>query len=369
MNEEYSDGLPAQTQEDLAGEARTRSSTEVPSGAPPADATLAPRPAQGFWRNSWGAVRTPWRLAIWIGLAFIATVVAASLQRSLNLHNGESEATTGAAFLILVAFIILASLIPIKVFDRAPGSGMARLGLAIDRYTARDWALGFAVGGGLIVALWLIEGAIDALTFGPDVVFDGVALLAAAMMFFFAALFEELIFRGYPLRVLAEATGRWPAIALTSLAFGWAHNGNPEASLLSFTNTTLAGVLLALAWWRTESLWLPTVLHWAWNLMMGPVLGLPVSGLPFPARLLDSDLTARGLELSLWTGGEYGPEGGLLLTMLVIPACILLARTGLSGRGRNVEVARLQQQAGGGAQLAPGRSAEPTPTPPLDTMR
>ena len=318
---------------------------EHPSEGLPESLPEAGRPAWSpAWRTGDGRVRTAWRLAIWFALTYGALVATSAISYLVGLNVDMDDWPAAIYFILLCAFTVLATLIPLKYLDRAPGLGLERLGVTIGPGTFRDVVVGTATGGGIILGLWVIEGFFGWIGLGVQLDFDLFALVASATMFLFAAFFEEVIFRGYPLRVLSEAVGQWPAILMTSIAFGAAHNGNPEATLLSFTNTSIAGVLLALAWWRTGSLWLPTILHWVWNLMMGPILGLPVSGQNFPGRVFNSELTALGLQWSSWTGGEYGPEGGILLTILLVPLCGWLLTTHRTGAGRTVTTEGLRAE-------------------------
>ena len=60
------------------------------------------------------------------------------------------------------------------------------------------------------------------------------------------------------------------------------------------------------------NLWLPVAAHFTWNLVLGPVLGLTVSGssqLGLGWRML----SVEGPPLI--TGGDFGPEGGLMVTL------------------------------------------------------
>src|SRR5689334_5740690 len=68
----------------------------------------------------------------------------------------------------------------------------------------------------------------------------GLLLIAAAT--------EELVFRGFPLQILAEGMGQWPAVIMMSGLFGATHLNNPDASLRSAGNTAIAGILLSLAY-------------------------------------------------------------------------------------------------------------------------
>ena len=85
---------------------------------------------------------------------------------------------------------------------------------------------------------------------------------------------------------------------------------------LAIAGLLLAGLYLATAYVVTRSLWLPIFLHTAWNVLEGPVFGLPVSGARPPAAVFD---TAERLGApALWTGGAFGPEASLLLCIVLL---------------------------------------------------
>ena len=102
---------------------------------------------------------------------------------------------------------------------------------------------------------------------------------------------------------------------LTSVPFGLAHLDNPNViPAVTFTNTAIAGVWLAVAYLRTRSLWLPLGVHWAWNWALGWFFGLPISGLNLVSHpLLKAEDGPRWL-----TGGSYGIEGGVACTIALI---------------------------------------------------
>jgi membrane protease YdiL (CAAX protease family) len=97
--------------------------------------------------------------------------------------------------------------------------------------------------------------------------------------------------------------------------FALLHWQNPGATVVSTANTALAGVWLAVAYLRTRSLWFPLGIHWSWNLVQGPVLGLAVSGQNFSSHTL---LHATDLGPAWLTGGRYGIEGGVACTIALL---------------------------------------------------
>jgi hypothetical protein len=131
---------------------------------------------------------------------------------------------------------------------------------------------------------------------------------------------EEVAFRGYPFQRLIEAIGPVAAAIVLSLLFGAVHFLNPHASVLGFLNTALIGLLLAFAYLRTRTLWMSIAIHFFWNLTLGLVFGLPVSGLT-----LFSVVTRARAVGPLWlTGGSYGIEASAETTIVVVLALMVV---------------------------------------------
>jgi membrane protease YdiL (CAAX protease family) len=145
------------------------------------------------------------------------------------------------------------------------------------------------------------------------------ALLA---FFLLSATFEELIFRGYAWQRLEDSFGALSATLISSLLFGLAHAANPRATPLSIINTTLAGVLMCVARWRSRALWMPLGLHFGWNVFLGAVFLYPVSGY----RLSGGAGAAAGATPNWLTGGDYGLEGSVVLTGAVCAAIFAVGR-------------------------------------------
>lgn len=203
-------------------------------------------------------------------------------------------------------------------------------------------ALGFApipeawreTGGGLLVGGTLIAGAAALLfltrtaVFVPDAGTAGqyIGLLAGTLLFFaLAAAVEELIFRGYPFQVLLERFGAVAALLVTSALFALAHAPNPNVSMLGLVNIGLAGVLLGLAYLRTRSLWFATAVHTGWNWMMAGLLDFPVSGLEAGMNTPLYSAVSEGP--GWWTGGNFGPEGGIAASLVLCGGIWWILRT------------------------------------------
>jgi membrane protease YdiL (CAAX protease family) len=209
-----------------------------------------------------------------------------------------------------------------RVIDLRP---FADLGLRLDRAWWSDFACGLALGALLMTAVFFAALAAGWIECRAEPVRSAefralpLALLMLSISYVAVGLGEEVFFRGYQLRNLAEGLNcRWipPRIALwlsallTSALFAAAHSHRETASLLSWINTILGGILLAIMVIYTGRLALPIGFHITWNLFQGGVYGFSVSGDEYHVALLNT----QSIGPTLWTGGAHGPEGGLLGT-------------------------------------------------------
>ena len=228
---------------------------------------------------------------------------------ALSLLAG-TPAALGASYYLMVRI------------ERTPllGLGLTSLPQSL-RSFGRGTVIGFLLIGATVLAMWAIGWLSWRSTGGsPDrwlcTAFAILPLLAVA------AWLEELLFRGYPFQVLTERFGPAVAIVVTSLIFGAMHGANPSVTALALANITLAGALLAIAFWRSRDLWLATGLHFGWNAVMA-FADLSVSGLPMEVPVIDAVLTGP----TLATGGGFGPEGGLAVTVASLAGILWAART------------------------------------------
>ncbi len=106
-----------------------------------------------------------------------------------------------------------------------------------------------------------------------------------------------------------------------AVLFAAAHTGNLHASWLPIFNTFLWGVVLGYAYVRSGDLWLPIGLHFGWNLAL-PLLGAPLSGFAMPVTGFTLTWSVPGLV----SGGSYGPEGGVVTTVMAILLFVWLVK-------------------------------------------
>jgi membrane protease YdiL (CAAX protease family) len=185
----------------------------------------------------------------------------------------------------------------------------------------REAAIGAALGGGQIlfdIGVLTLLGAYHVVAVG-----DATPALVGLLVMIGIGAIEEGALRGVMLPQVERLLGPWWALLLTSLLFGLAHLGNPNASALAAVGIALeAGFALGGLYLLTRRLWAPVAMHAAWNWVCGPVLGVPLSG-TVPPSWLHADLTGP----ELLTGGGFGPEASVveMIAGAAVAAAILWA--------------------------------------------
>lgn len=302
--------------------------------APPthADPAASPRGEASARRGAVDAVlfgpyglRAGWRIGMFCLLFITLFQLLFPLARTL-LSAGGAGSTAGllTSAVVVLGASMLAGWVMLAVVDRRP---VGALGFAADPAAGRDSAVGFGAGAamlGLAVVL-LAMASMARWVADTGSGWEYVAALARSLAFFaVAAAAEEALFRGYPFQALVQGIGAWPAILASSALFAWGHANNPEVTAVALANIFIAGVMLAVAYLKTRSLWFATAVHLGWNWTMQSLLGFPVSGLKeFDTPLYD----VRELGPDILTGGSFGPEAGLVATLTIVAGTVWIWRT------------------------------------------
>lgn len=189
----------------------------------------------------------------------------------------------------------------------------------------KDWfnfyGLGVSVAAILMVVIYLVNFALGGLKSQLNGDFSWIHFLLALGGFMLQGMSEEVMLRGYLMNNLAVKWGVPAAILLNSGLFSLLHFANPNVTILSFTNIFLAGIFFSLLFYVTDNMWLTGAAHSFWNFIMGIVLGVEVSGLTLPTSVWVTQIQAGK---DLYTGGKFGFEGGLVVTIVMVIACALL---------------------------------------------
>jgi membrane protease YdiL (CAAX protease family) len=296
-----------------------------------------------FLDRSTGRLRALWRLAIqyWAYWELVQLSLALLVATWLSAgSDGQTSVVPLSSALPLVSGVVnlLAAILTVwlagRLLDRRPFSAF---GFHLGAGWWLDLLFGMVLGARLITILFLVElglgwvrvtGTFETYrTNAPFVIY----MLLPVATFLCVGISEETVFRGYQLKNAAEGLNH-PALGprgaillawvLSSVFFAVLHADNPNATPISTLNIVLAGLMLGFGYVLSGELAIPIGLHITWNFFQGAVYGFPVSGFgAFGPTLLTTE--QGGPEL--WTGGSFGPEGGLLVPGIMLLGMSLVA--------------------------------------------
>ncbi len=182
---------------------------------------------------------------------------------------GERAEINGAMFQAVITFWIMVLLMAVGFLVYRGQNPVTLFGLRPENWR-RCLGVGLAGIAGVFPAVLLMEkllserfpeaGGDRTVEFLQTTATSGDWLAVVLMAAVVAPLAEEIFFRGYLYGVLRRYGGRWSAIGVTALLFAAIH-GNATG----FVPLALLGVVFALAYELTGSLWTNILMHAVFN--------------------------------------------------------------------------------------------------------
>jgi len=276
-----------------------------------------------FWNPTEHRLRALWRLVLQVFILILSIELPVSILRLIfhGIPGKQYQILDTLTLPVLTLVGIFFSLwLAGLLLDRRP---FDNFGFHFSHKWWMDFVFGLALGAGLMLSIFLVELAAGWVTITAT--FQGgtaglpfiPAFCISLVLFLCVGLYEEMWFRGYFLRNLAEGfnlriigprTALLLAYLVSSIIFGLLHAGNPNASMLSTFLLLFAGLFLGLGFILTGELAIPIGFHITWNLFEGNVFGFNVSGTTPPGTFIQINQSGP----TLWTGGAFGPEAGLI---------------------------------------------------------
>ena len=179
---------------------------------------------------------------------------------------------------------------------------------------------GYAIGTAMLLLCALILWLMGDLDFAFVENIPVFYVLAFFVGFVIQGMSEEVLLRGYFMVSISNRNHMAVAVGVSSVVFALLHLGNPGIDILALVNLALFGVFMAVYVLRTDDLWGACAIHSAWNFAQGNLVGISVSGM----TQLPTVAIMRPLgEQDLFHGGDFGLEGGLIVTLVTLAAIAL----------------------------------------------
>lgn len=261
--------------------------------------------------NRWGQVRSGWK----IGLILVIYVILIGLWQVFFPMDSLTDLGFNAVdFLVFVGLIF-------GVLQWIDRKKFKDIGLTGIKHHFRELGFGLifgAVSMTIIFVVLAVSGQIvvKRVDFRQDV---WTSLGNGFILFALIGFKEELFSRGYSLFVFRQMRRLWLAVLLSSLLFTLLHATNPNLQPVGILNIFLAALLFSFMTIKTGNLWMAIGFHTTWNYFQASVFGFPVSGIQ-----INSLYYIQLRYHNLLTGGLFGPEGGLLVTGIILAGFIVV---------------------------------------------
>lgn len=133
-----------------------------------------------------------------------------------------------------------------------------------------------------------------------------------------AGIVEEIIFRGFIMRVLEKRWGRKVAIIIPSIIFGLLHTidgMNLLDIIMLFIAGTSVGIMFSLIAYESKSIWPSAIVHGIWNIIIiGGILDIGIKH--NTDAIYSYVITSKSV---LLTGGRFGIEAsGIAIALYII---------------------------------------------------
>lgn len=206
--------------------------------------------------------------------------------------------------------IILTSIIAWSKISKRP---LYKMGLTPFKKDYKDFFVGLLYG---IVSMSIVFGLL--LVSGNASVESWQANFSSGMIieliiFILVGFSEEIFGRGYIMSVLRQTKSLPMVMILSSIIFALLHGLNPGIGILPIINLSLVGALFAYMYIKSGNIWMPIGFHITWNYVQGNIFGFKVSGTDTDS-LISTTLGTN----DILTGGDFGPEGGLVVTLITV---------------------------------------------------
>jgi uncharacterized protein len=289
-----------------------------------------------MFKNKEGKIRSGWKIAgvtaalfgvviiiaLLFGIAMIFYLIASGDFQIETLSFSTRGQNILNSYQLIITYtsefaMILTPIIAWKFIMKRP---LTNMGLSSIKNGYKDLLTGLLFGALSIsivfVAIILSSNAVVE-SWKPQFSIDTLTYLVLFVLVGFA---EEIYGRGFIMAALRQTRSIPVVVIISSLIFSLLHSANAGIGLVPYLNIFLVGVLFAYMYLKSGNIWTGIGYHITWNYFQGNVYGFLVSGTNTKGML-----TTRYEVNNLWNGGEFGPEGGFFVTIVIISGLILTA--------------------------------------------
>ena len=192
-------------------------------------------------------------------------------------------------------------------------------------FVKKNWVKQYLLG--CVVGFVMFSVAVGICVLTGSVSFAGVSStfqvglwILFLLGFLVQGMAEEVLCRGYFLVSVGRRYSLVVGIIANSIFFSALHLLNAGLSVLALVNLVLFGVFASVYFIKTENIWGVGAIHSIWNFVQGNLYGIRVSGTPVHCSIFE---IATNYDKTLINGGDFGLEGGLGVTIVLVVATVI----------------------------------------------
>ena len=270
-----------------------------------------------IFKNRFGLVRSGWLIFLASMMLIIFQVIFSLPGIFLHRELLDPEYYPWIELLMNGGGVVGAIISSLLVWRYINKKKIVTLGLELNSLNMKDFVFGLFLGGASMTLIFIILLLTGQLSLKVSLLAPDFSIYSLTFLILFIAVgfSEEIFFRGYIMKTMEDRhNSKWLLYVMSALIFSLFHGMNPNVSVFGLINIGLVGLLFSYMYDATKSLWMPIGYHITWNYFQGNVFGFPVSGTdPHGLYQITTESSVK-----LLTGGNFGPEGGILATLFII---------------------------------------------------
>jgi len=282
-----------------------------------------------MFRNERNQVRSGWKIAA-VTAAIVAIIIVISLivgivvnikllashdidLKTLKLTEKGMRVENYMNMVLLFIQEVVMIITPIFAWKIIMRSPLSHMGLDSFKRHIKELIIGLSIGAVSISVVFfaiVLSGNAKVESWIPHFSFDTIIYLFLFILVGFA---EEIYGRGFIMSTLRQTRSVPVIVIVSSIIFALLHSGNSGIGILPYINLTLVGLFFAYIYLKSGNIWMCIGYHITWNYFQGNVYGFPVSGMDTKGII-----TTMYEKNNIINGGQFGPEGGLLVTVVIL---------------------------------------------------
>lgn len=253
-------------------------------------------------------------------VVYTVTYFSNRVYRFIASHDIKSLSNIPGLWNFAMIFLAVGAILYCVVWEQMD---LHQLGVLFSPKAIIDWLKGGCYGLIIICVSVMLAFLTKGFRFSNNLL--DVKVFSFAILFFsyiIQGFGEEMLFRGAFLLSTVRKNKPFIAILVSSVYFSiWHHNTN-SYGILPFINLFLFGVFCSICVFVYDNIWVASAFHTTWNFTQAHIFGVCVSG--------STPSTSSTLLLStvqgnpIISGGDYGMEGSIFTTLVMLIAIIAL---------------------------------------------